>query len=849
MTPATPHAWRPERPRDGLFNLGRVCVAWVLLLVAGTVPSAQAPAGGGAARQAPPNPAARALNEGRYDDVERLLQGVTDASALALRAQARIAQGRYADAEALLRAPASSQPLGDAAVQLGLLELYLGRRAEGTRRLRQVADRLDPRTAADYLRVARAARALGEFEDANAFFRNANRLTAGDVEINTAWGELFLEKHNPGDAMKSFQEALKADESYVPALLGAARVLTGTNPPAARAALELALKTNATSVPALLLKAELELDDRDRTAARESIAAALAVNPSSLEARSLEAAIAALEDRTADFDGHVRDVLAINPVHGEVYRVAGDHLARNYRFDEAVALVRRAIELDANNAAAYADLGTHLLRTGDEPGARTALERAFKDDPYNQTTLNQLTLLDALDKFVTITEGDIIMRLDPAEAGVMREQAMPLARQALDTLQKRYGFTVTGPILIEMFPKHDDFAVRTIGLPGFIGALGACFGRVVTLDSPTARDPGEFSWAETLWHEIAHVISLQMSNNRLPRWLSEGISVFEERRARPEWGREMDLTFARALNDDKILKLAVLNEGFSDPQLISLSYYQASLVVEHIVDTYGEPALHRFIRAYGDGLETEEAVKASLGVTLDELQTGFDARLAEQYAGLRRVLQAPKFEGKPTLDDLRTMAGTSPESFAVQMQLGIALDEAGDQPGAIEALERAARLAPTASGDNSPHRLIAAVATKMGDNVRAAEALEAVLRTDSADVTSARALLKALEPLNDPRRTEDAYRRLAEADPFDRDAQASLGRLALGRKDAETAVRAFRSALAGNPPDRAQAHVELGEAYLVAGRTADAKRETLEALEIAPAFERAQDLLLKLVDP
>ena len=165
----------------------------------------------------------------------------------------------------------------------------------------------------------------------------------------------------------------------------------------------------------------------------------------------------------------------------------------------------------------------------------------------------------------------------------------------------RYQFKPPGPILIEMFPKHDDFAVRTIGLPGFIGALGACFGRVVTLDSPTARPPGQFSWAATLWHEMAHVITLQMSNNRLPRWLSEGISVFEERRARPDWGREMEARFAQALEEGELLKLRDLNEGFSDPQLISLTYYQASLVAGHLRATYGEPALWRLLREYGEG--------------------------------------------------------------------------------------------------------------------------------------------------------------------------------------------------------------------------------------------------------
>ena len=98
---------------------------------------------------------------------------------------------------------------------------------------------------------------------------------------------------------------------------------------------------------------------------------------------------------------------------------------------------------------------------------------------------------------------------------------------------------------------HDDFAVRNLGLPGMIGALGACFGRVVTMDSPKARPPGEFSWQATLWHEIAHVITLQMSKQRVPRWLTEGISVYEEAQARPEWGRDMEVPFAAALEQNK----------------------------------------------------------------------------------------------------------------------------------------------------------------------------------------------------------------------------------------------------------------------------------------------------------
>jgi len=764
-------------------------------------------------------------------------------------ARTHIAAGRYAEAEALLRGPADSRPTSEAALELGLLERYLGRRPEGNQRLRRLAETLDAQNAREYMRLGRAARAIGFFQDANDFFRDANRLAPEDPDVNAAWGALFLEKFEPGEAMKSFEDALRADPDNTAALLGTARVALEGNPPAAREALARVLKGNPRSVPAHLMLAELALDNRERDEARESIGRALEANPRSLEAISLLAALEFLEGRTAEFERRAQEALAINPTYGEVYRVVGDQLGRNYRFDEAVTLTRRALIVDPQNSRAYADLGSHLLRTGDEPEARQALERAFEDDPYDQSVFNALELLDEIDTFVTVTEGDIVMRLHPDEAGVMREQAMPLAQEALETLSRQWNFTVTGPILVEMFPDHDDFAVRTIGLPGFIGALGACFGRVVTLDSPTARMPGEFNWRETLWHEMAHVITLQLSKNFIPRWLSEGISVWEERRGRPQWGREMEMSFAQAMLQDKVIPLADLNAAFSNPQTINLAYYESSLVVDHIVDTYGEDGLRRVVEAYGRGLDTETIVQQELGASLDDLQVTFDARIDQQFAGLRRALTTPEFDGEPSLADLEQMASSRPDSFAVQMLLGRALDEAGRSDAAIAAFERAAELVPFATDDNNPYRWIVSIATEQGDEARATRALEALLRIDHADVESARRLVSLLEPAGDSPRLAAALELLVEIDPFNRDAQAAFGRVALARGDTGAATRAFRSALAANPPDRARALVDLAEAYEATGESAAAKRETLAALEIAPAYERAQDLLLRLVAP
>ncbi|MCH6573746.1 MAG: 50S ribosomal protein L3 [Bacteroidetes bacterium] len=456
--------------------------------------------------------------------------------------------------------------------------------------------------------LGRAARALDQFRQANSYFRRAASVAAGDPAIHAAWGDLFLEKYNYPDAVRSYNDAVGIDSEWAPAHLGLGRALADENPPAAHAAAERALAIDPSGVAAHLFVAELALDAVRPADGRAAIERALELNPSSLEARALLGATAYVEDRVSDFDAEVARMLAINPVYGDAYRVAGALAARNYRFEEAVVLLRRAVELESDNTRAHAELGLHLLRTGDEPAAREALDRAFAADPFDVVTFNLLQLLDTLDGFETIRTDNLWVRLDRAEAPILKEYVVSLAEEALSELSDRYNFTPQGPILIEVFPKHDDFAVRNLGLPGMIGALGACFGRVVTMDSPRARRPGTFSWQSTLWHELAHVITLQMSNQRVPRWLTEGISVYEEGRARPEWGRNQELAFAHALNEDQVLKLQDLNAGFTSPDTISLAYYEASLLVEHLVASHGEQALHTMLRAFGEGVDTEEAL-------------------------------------------------------------------------------------------------------------------------------------------------------------------------------------------------------------------------------------------------
>ena len=805
-----------------------------------------------------PASAWRAIAHGKPAEAEAQARSraADDPAAAAVLAHIAIEKGQYNDAIGMLRPVVNRVPLSDAALELALLLQTLGRRNEAAPLL-NVLFRAAGNDQASLTRAARAAAALGDARSANSLFRAASG-SASNPALDTAWGLLFLDKYNYPEAVKSFQQALAADPEWAPAHAGLARTLAEDDPPAASAAATRALEIDPHLADAELLLAQLDLDNTRWDAARERIARVLSFNPSQLDARALAAAITYVRGTRDAFDAEAKQALAINPTFGEIYRVAAELSARNYRFDEAVSLAREAVTLDPENARAHAELGMHLMRTGDESQARQSLERAFKIDPYDKVTFNLLALLDTLDKFVEIREGDIILKLDPAEAPVMREYAMPLAQEALKTLSAKYKFTPKGPILVEIFPKHDDFAVRTLGLPGMIGALGACFGRVVSLDSPRVegRAPGSFSWQATLWHEMTHVITLQMSNQRIPRWLTEGISEYEETQARPDWGREMEIPFALALERGKALKLGDLNSGFTRPDTIALAYYEASLLVDHIVQTYGEPKLQALVKSYGEGLEGNDAIEKRVGVTLPELQASFDKALDSRFGSIRAALRAipgtPDTGGRggrpPAMDitGLRAAAAAHPGNYEAQLAYGQALAAGGDR-AAFEPLEKAAALVPGATGEESPHAVMAHLAEQLGDTARAIAEYRALLAQDHTAIEGARRLAALADKTAAQPILMQAYERIVAIDPFDPAAHAGLGQLALKNRQPETAIREFKAALAVGPTDKASAHCDLGEAYLLANRAADAKAEALAALEIAPSFDRAQELLLRSI--
>ena len=92
--------------------------------------------------------------------------------------------------------------------------------------------------------------------------------------------------------------------------------------------------------------------------------------------------------------------------------MAGELAAHNYRFDEAVDARRaRRWRSTPNNAArARRPRRRICCARATSPRRVRRSKPSFKLDPFDVVTLNLLRLMDTLDKFVTVRDGDLDLR-------------------------------------------------------------------------------------------------------------------------------------------------------------------------------------------------------------------------------------------------------------------------------------------------------------------------------------------------------------------------------------------------------------------------------------------------------
>ena len=667
---------------------------------------------------------------------------------------------------------------------------------------------------------------LKMYQDANAQFRLAVAQSDGNALYRVRWGRLLHERFNNSDANNLFKEALQRDPKNAQAYLGLALVSADGFDNSAIESCQKAIEIDPKLTEAHELMANLALEDSVTAAAIKEADEAIALSGDALDAMAIHAAVEVLADRPPDawFD----KIRAVNPTYGEAYALVAHHLILNRRYEDGVAYYRKALELAPQDWSARSELGINLMRLGQEDEPRRQLELSYDNGYRDAATVNSLRLLDSYKNFVAFKDDALILKLQKKEADLLQPYFEALAKKAIATYEAKYKFKLPGPVQVEVYPDHEDFAVRTLGMPG-LGALGVTFGEVVAMDSPSGRKPGDFNWASTLWHEMSHVYILTMTNHRVPRWFAEGLAVHEETQASPEWGDRVTPEILLAIRDKRLLPVTDLDRGFVRPQYDSqviVSYYQAGRICDYIQNRWGADKLLEMVHSFGKVETTANVIQQDLGMTAAD----FDKQFLSWLDG----------------DVGKTATNLDQWHESLKALAESAKEHKNDE--VVKEGQQNRDLYPDYIYDASSYEFLAQAYEATGNKQQAAAVLTDYEKRGGHNPAILKELASLEEEFGKPTEAAETLDRINYIYPNDEQLHRLLGKLWLAQNNVAGAIREYSAVVAMHPMDMTSARFNLAQAYLAAGQTDKARENVLLALEAAPDYRPAQKLLLQLED-
>lgn len=697
----------------------------------------------------------------------------------------------------------------------------------------------------------RAAMRLENYHEANEAFTTALRLAPSHSQLLIWHGDLYAITYDEAYAQTLYEKALEVNPNSADALVRLAAVTSGygRKETLVRKALELV----DDYAPALSIRAGLLLLDGDYAAAAQAASQAVALNSGLLEAWGHLAAAYQLSGHQTGFaEAEVR-VIGKTSQTSEFYRVVAEDLALRFRYPDAVRMAQRAVDADPVNAAANATLGTALMRMGQYGSARRHFERSYERDAFNLYAANTVSLLDALDAFVRLESEHFELLIHADEDHTLGPAILDEAERALAVMGTRYPYQPARKIMIEAYNDPDDFAVRVAGVP-HVGLLGVCFGDVIAINTPKAQSGTSYNWARTLWHEIAHTMAIGTSRFHVPRWLTEGLSVYEEQYARPAWKRDMELQFLTAFDQDRLHRLSAMDRGFTRPTYpaqVMMSYYHAYRVVDYIIGEHGFDSVIGILRGLGRGQTVETSIEEVLGVSVAIL----DRALERHFEAIRQEL-APVMQGWPDmlaeeihggrLEDFLAQRGA--DSFYDRLIQGETALKANHYAAAEAHFEAALALYDDYTGPGNPYEGLAAVYRARGQD----EELVAILTSYLATYPYGPGIARQLAALHLQQGDSVAALRYLErsrhVEPYELEVLEQMAELYTSQSRHQEAAVMRRAILEIGPVNLAEAHYELGASLYRLSAVREAKRAVLQSLEIAPGFRKAQSLLLRLVE-
>ncbi|MCS7045992.1 MAG: tetratricopeptide repeat protein [Gemmataceae bacterium] len=652
-------------------------------------------------------------------------------------------------------------------------------------------------------------------------------------------GRLFAEKHNRSAADKAFTKALtvnpRAAEVFVARGLMALERLEIKD---VEQQADQALKINPRLPEALRLKADVHLFSGELTQAAKELAAARAVNPRDEATLALVAVCLHAQRKADDFQAVFKEVESFNPKPAKFYYELASRFDHRKLYHDAEQYYKKAIALQPKSPWAPAALGQLYMRLGKEDEARVLLEKAFEADAFNVRTLNTLKVLDHLDKYQTLQTPHFVLRYDAKNDKILANFMGQYLEAIYAELAEQFDYRPPGPILIELFNKHEMFSGRVTALPD-LHTIGACTGRMIAMVSP--RDKSKvigkpFNWNRVLRHELVHIFNLDQTKFTVPHWFTEGLAVsLEGTGTPPQWNA---ILVEKVANND-LLNLDNILLGFvrpRSPEQWQQAYLQSFLYVEYLKQTHGPKAVGALLAAFAEGLDTDGALLKALKTSKEDFEKGYRKFLHDRAAQVR----GPAAQKQVPFKELKAAQQANPDDPDLAAQLADLYLARGGNKEARDLAEKALRL-------KRNHPLAAYVKAMLlaaaGDADLAYHLLEAAVDEHPTEPKAVKLLAKMHLDNNKLAAATKALelgRKLEPHDPY------WTGQLAKAyAQTGETAkLTGVLEELAQRDYDDIAVRRKLAEMFLKAGKHAEAEKFARQALEIDVLDTVAQNVLL-----
>jgi hypothetical protein len=709
------------------------------------------------------------------------------------------------------------------------------------------------RTAQEWVSLGQAALALGA--DAKKviaqYFTTAQKK---DPQLESAYlaeGHLALEKDDPARAADVFRAGLKAHGETADLRTGLAKAFANGDTEIMVENITRALEANPNQAEARLMRVEMLIRSEKFLEGEAEIQTVLDVRENCPEAWALRAAIAQLSAAgpekitTARAQGLSR--WDQNPA---VDHIIGRVISRAYRFAEGAAHQRQALTFQPEYLPAKVQLCHDLLRLGDEEEAWKLAAEIRQQDGYNVQAHNIGQLEKEMRGYTTKSYPDFILKMPKRDWPIYGESALALLREAKAALCPKYGLTLNRPVMVEFFGAQQDFAIRTFGSLGGQGLLGVCFGTVITMNSPGSLAHGRNNWESTLWHEFCHVVTLTVTHNKMPRWLSEGISVHEESLKNPAWGMKMNASFRKMiLEDNDATPVSQLSSAFlqaPDEEHLMFAYYQSSQVVAYLLDRFGPECIQGILADLASGKRINDAIAANTE-DMDQLEQDFDRHLknlAMQQFGALADWDKPTPEEVNPLDieSLASYRKEHPKNLWAIRRYADAMLDQENWDELLQTAELLIQLVPEDVGSQSGYQLKANALRKLNRSTEELEILRHIAAHESSAMPIFLRLIEADTASQDWASLHINAHRAIALNPFLRTPQLALAQAAEAQNQTSEAIQALRRLLLLDPATAASHHYRLASLLKETDAPA-AKKHLLDCLALAPRYRQAHALL------